>query len=219
MNGKSDAQLHKDVVDELEFEPSLDAGKIAVAVAEGIVTLSGSVTNYFEKWAAESAVKRVQGVEGVAEELTVNPFPSPERTDTDIAEAARRALDWDAVVSEKHIRIEVERGWVRLEGQLDWHYERQHAHDAVAHLRGVKGVRNLITLKPLVTSEDVRARIESAFERNANLDASRVRVEVDGSNITLRGHLPTWAERDSATRAAWNVGGVTSVTNQIVVGT
>ncbi len=219
MNGKTDAQLHKDVVDELEFEPSLDAGKIAVAVADGIVTLSGSVTNYFEKWAAESAVKRVQGVEGVAEELTVNPFPSPEHTDTDIAEAARRALDWDAVVSEKRILIEVERGWVTLEGQLDWHYQQQRAHDAVAHLRGVKGVRNLITLKSHITPDDVRARIESAFERNANLDASRVRVEVDGGRITLRGNLPTWAERDSATRAAWNAVGVTSVTNQIVVGT
>ncbi len=219
MNERTDAQVHKDILDELEYEPSVDAGKITVAVTEGIVTLSGSVTNYFEKWAAESAVKRVQGVEGVAEELTVNPLPGQEYTDTDITEAAQRALDWDAVVSEKHILIEVERGWVTLEGQLDWHYQRQRAHDALAHLRGVKGVRNLITFKPHVTPTDVRAKIESAFERHADLDASRVRVEVDGGRITLRGNLPTWAEHDSATRAAWNLGGVTSVTNQIVVGT
>ena len=218
MSKLTDAQLHKNVVDELAFEPSLDAGKIAVAVKNGIVTLSGSVPYYFEKWAAESAVKRVHGVEGVAEELVVHFLPDLDYTDTDIAGAARHALDWDTVLSSKDVKVRVEGGWVTLEGQLEWQFQRQSAHDAVAHLRGVRGVNNLLTLKVHLSPADIHSKIEAAFKRTADLDASHVHVVVSGGNVTLSGKLPTWSERDAATRAAWNTPGVSTVSNQIVIG-
>jgi osmotically-inducible protein OsmY len=214
----TDAQIHKNVLDELTFEPSIDASNIGVAVNEGVVTLTGSVTNFSEKWAAEHVIKRVHGVKGVAEEITVNLFPGQALTDSDIALAARRALEWDSNVPEERVQIQVEAGWVTLEGELDWHFQRQAAHDAVARLRGVKRISNQIVLKPRASQGDIRAQIESTFKRSAVLDASHVRIEVDGGNITLHGRLPTWAERDAATRAAWNAPGVASVSNRIIVG-
>ncbi len=218
MNTRTDAQVHKNVVDELEFEPCLDASKVAVAVQNGVVTLSGSVPNYTAKWATEKAVKRVHGVMGVAEELTVRSYPDSQHTDTDVAEAARQALEWNVATAEKNIQLKVEHGWVTFEGQVEWQYQRQSAHDAVAHLLGVKGVINLLTLRPRVSPADVHARIEEAFRRATSLDASHIQVEADGGSVTLRGHLPSWAEIDAASLAAWNAAGVTSVNNQISIG-
>ena len=217
MSSRTDAQIHKDVVDELGFEPSVDTSRIAVAVSDGIVTLSGSVPNFFEKWRSENAVKRVSGVQGVAEELTVSLFPGMEQTETDIASAAAHALEWDSVIPQESIRVNVENGWITLSGQLEWQYQSQRAFEAVAHLRGVKGVTNLIAVTPLVSPVDIRARITGAFERSAELDAARVRIDVSGGHVTLRGSLSTWSERDAATKAAWNASGVTGVTNEIVV--
>ena len=217
MSSRSDAQIHKDVVDELAFEPSVDTSKIAVAVSDGIVTLSGSVPNFFEKWRSESAVKRVSGVQGVAEELIVSLFPNMEQSQTEIASAAARALEWDSAIPQKRIEAKVENGWITLTGKLEWQYQSQRAHDDVAHLRGVKGVTNLIAVTPLVSPVDIRARISGAFERSAELDAARVRIEVSGGHVILRGSLSTWGERDAATKAAWNASGVTGVTNEIVV--
>ena len=217
MSNKTDIQLHKDVIDELAFEPSIDAGKISVAVNEGVVTLSGSVSSYFEKWAAESAVKRVHHVSGIAEELTVDFLPNPNRSDTDIVEAAVRALEWNTAVPKDRVQIKVSRGWLTLEGDLDWQFQRQAAHDVVAHLQGVKGVSNDINIRPSVGAMDVHAKIESALKRSAELDSKNVTVEIEGNSVTLRGKLHTWAERDAAARAAWNASGVQMVSNQILV--
>ena len=217
MSSRTDAQIHKDVVDELAFEPSIDTSRIAVAVADGIVTLSGIVPSYWEKWSAETAVKRVGGVQGFAEELTVHMLPSTQQTETDLATTVRNALEWDALIPQNRVQAKVEDGWITLEGKLEWQYQRQRAHDSVANLRGVKGVTNLIALTPVVQSADIRAKVVSALERSADLDASKVQVEVSAGSVTLRGHLPTWAERDTAGLAAWSAAGVNNVSNDIVV--
>lgn len=214
----NDVLLRENVTAELLFEPSLDAAQIAVTVRNGIVTLSGTVSNFPEKWAAERAVKRVYGVEGVAEELIVHSISSEHPSDADIAGAARRALEWSVTVPEKSVQIRVEKGWVTLEGMVEWQFQRQDAHHVVAHLLGVKGVSNMITLKPHPTSADIHTRIEAAFKRSSELDASRVHVEVAGSSITLRGTLPNWNEIDAAGLAVWNAVGVTAVNNQIHIG-
>ncbi|OLV19168.1 BON domain-containing protein [Deinococcus marmoris] len=218
MNTIGDQQLHQSVLDELLFEPSLDAGQIAVSVKGGVVTLAGSVANYPEKWAAETAVKRVRGVQGVAEELTVDFRNGSLHSDADIAGAARRALEWSAALADQDIQLRVERGWVTLEGMVEWQIQRQQAHDLVANLLGVGGVENLLTLKPQVTSTDIHNKIEEAFKRSSELDAGRVQVEVAGGSVTLRGELPDWTEIGAAGRAAWNAAGVTAVDNQIRIG-
>jgi osmotically-inducible protein OsmY len=217
MNIRTDAQLHKNVVDELAFEQSVDTSKVAVAVKNGVVTLSGSVPNYAAKYGAEKAVKRVHGVGGVAEELTVDPFPNPEYTDTDIAQAARRSLQRHSVTTAQGIQLQVEHGHINLEGQVEWQFQRQNAHDAVAHLLGVKGVHNKITLKPQVLSTEIEANIKHAFERRSELDARQVTVAVSGGHVTLSGSLFSWAEREQAARAAWSALGVTDVVNHIKV--
>ncbi|MGY2897295.1 BON domain-containing protein [Deinococcus sp. UYEF24] len=218
MTTMHDTLLQENVLAELLFEPSLDATHIVSVVKDGVVTLTGSVSNFPEKWAAERAVKRVFGVKGVAEELVVDFRSSTKHSDEDIVGAARRALEWSTTVPEKSVQIRVEKGWVTLEGVVDWQYQRQDAHNVVAHLLGVKGVSNMITLRPQVTSADVHTRIEAAFKRSGDLEADRVQVEVEGSKITLRGQLPNWNEIDAAGLAAWNAAGVTAVDNQIYIG-
>ncbi len=145
---QADVRLHRSVVEELTFEPTLDSSQIGVTVQDGIVTLTGSVPNYFDKWAAEGAVKRLQGVAGLVEELKVDLFPGMDITDIDIAEAVRRALEWDVVVADKQLKFKVEDGWVTLEGELEWAFQKQSALDAVASLAGVKGVHDQMTLEP-----------------------------------------------------------------------
>ena len=217
MNTRTDAQLHKNVVDELEFEQSVDTSKVAVAVKNSVVTLSGSVPSYASKYAAEKAVKRVHGVGGVAEELTVDAFPNSQHTDTDIAQAARRSLQRHSGTTAKGIQLQVEHGHIRLEGQVEWQFQRQNAHDAVAHLLGVNGVSNKITLKPQALSTEIEASIKRAFERRSELDASQVKVAVSGGHVTLSGSLFSWAEREQAAHAAWSASGVTDVVNHIKV--
>lgn len=218
MTAIHDALLKENVMAELLFEPSLDAANVSATVKNGIVTLSGSVSNFPEKWAAESAVKRVFGVEGVAEELVVTTLADVQHNDADIAGAARRALEWSATVPEKSVQIRVEAGWITLGGVVDWQFQRQDAHTLVARLLGVKGVSNLITLRPHVTPADIHTQIEAAFKRSGGLDAGRVRVEVTGGAVTLRGDLPNWNEIGAAGLAAWNAVGVVSVNNQISIG-
>jgi osmotically-inducible protein OsmY len=214
---KSNHQLKEDVCAELDFDPSIDTKKVAVAVLDGIVTLSGSVSNFYEKWSVERAVKRVAGVIGIAEELTVQPYPIIEHSDTEIAQAARHAIKWSVAIAEEQIQIMVENGMITLEGEVDWHYQKQNVYDAVIHLRGVQGVHNRIALKPYLTSADVRQKIEAALKRSADLDAKKVHVTVENGNVTLKGNLSTWTERDTASRVAWNAAGVITVNNQIVV--
>lgn len=217
MTDMSDRQLHTTVGEELTFEPSLDAAKIAVEVQNGIVTLTGSVPNFEGRQVAERAVKRLSGVTGVIENLTVNPFSEVHHADMDIAAAARRTLDWHVEIPQHSVRSSVERGWMTLEGQVEWAFQRQSAHDAVAALLGVTGVTNKVTLKPHATPEDVQTEIQAAFRRRSDVDANHVDVQVDGSTVTLSGQVRDWGEIDAAVSAALNAAGVTSVDNQLFV--
>ena len=215
---KSDVQLRKDVFEELTADPSLDAAEIAVTVKDGVVTLGGDVGSYAEKWAAERAVKRVAGVKGLAEEIQVK-LPGPaERTDADIARAAVNALQWNVSVPSERVRVKVQNGFVTLEGEVSWQFQREAAHDAVRHLTGVRWVDNQIVVKPAVSASAVKGKIETAFTRNALLDAAGIAVNVKGDAVTLRGVVRSWAERDEAERAVWAVPGVAHVDDHLIIG-
>jgi osmotically-inducible protein OsmY len=214
---KTDVELRHDVLEELEWEPSVDAAEIGVTARDGIVTLAGAVKSYSEKMTAERVTKRVQGVKAIANDIEVRLPGTAERTDSDIARAAVDALRWKTLVPDDRIKILVNKGWVTLEGDLDWQYQKQAVFEAVHHLVGVKGVTNLIALNPRVSATEVKSRIEAAFRRSAELDAQKVRVEARDGKVTLRGDVPTWSERQKAERTAWSAPGVTQVENLIAV--
>lgn len=212
---KTDSELRRDVERELELEPSVDERRIGVAVLDGIVTLTGEVRSYAEKWQAERTVERVSGVRGIVDELEVKP--ATERSDTDIARAAADVLKWNVLVPSDRIKVRVENGWLTLEGDVEWEYQRRAAERAVRNLPGVKGISNLIVVKPRVEPSDVRRKIEEAFEREAAIDAQHIDVAVNGSEVTLSGRVRSWAERHAAEKAAWSVPGVTAVHNYLTV--
>lgn len=214
---RSDNDILKDVIAELQFEPGLRNDDIAVSVREGVVTLAGFVDNYAEKWKAERAAARVKGVRAVANDLEVKLPASSQRPDPELARAVADALKWNVLVPHERIKVAVDHGWVTLEGDVDWFYQKEEAEKTVRNLTGVKGITNLITVYEQPVPNDVKQRIRDALERAAAIDADRVNVEVDGHKVILRGTVASFAEAREAEQAARSAPGVTEVDNRLVV--
>ncbi len=214
---KSDAELQKDVMTELKWEPSVAAAEIGVAVKDGIVTLNGYVDSYFAKSTVERTAARVFGIRAVAGEIKVRFPGSLTRTDEDIAGAAVYVLDWDVSVPHDRIEVSVQDGWLTLRGEVDWWYQKDGARDAVQKLIGVVGLTNYITVKPVAKPLDIKAKTEDAFQRNAMLDARRITVETRGSRILLSGSVRTWAEKQEAESIACAAPGVSEVVSKITI--
>ena len=215
---KSDAQLQRDVIRELKYEPSINAAEIGVTAKDGIVGLTGNVPSYVEKYAAVHAAERVAGVTAVTDELRVDVPALHVRNDEDIARAAINALEWDVWVPTQIIKVKVESGWITLDGEVDYKYEQTAAEEAVRNLTGVRGVINLITLKkPDVLPSEIKTSIEQALRRAAEVDADRINVSVVKDKVILDGKVSSWAERQEAERAAWSAPGVTTVEDLLVI--
>ena len=208
---KSDIQIQKDVIEQLKWEPFLNASEIGVAVKNGIVNLSGQVDSYSKKLSAENAAKKIAGVKAIAEDIQIGVSPAYNKTDTEIAGAVVNALKWHSAVQEEQIKIKVENGNVRLDGEVEWEYQRINAKSAIENLAGVRSVINSISVKPKVTASDIQQKISSFFHRSASIDSGKITVEVKGSRAILRGTVRSFAEKEDAETAAWNAPGVTSV--------
>jgi osmotically-inducible protein OsmY len=214
---KSDSEIERDVRDELEWDPDLHADDIAVSVKNGVVTLTGFTRSYTDRLEAEAAAKRVAGVLAVANDIEVRLPAIDQRPDPEIARDAVAALKSQLPISYEKIKLIVKDGWITLEGAVEWQYQKSTAENAVRKIRGVKGVTNVIKVKPVVEPSDIQRKILEAFKRNAEVDANRITVETKGSEVVLKGTVRSWIEREEAERVAWSAPGVTRVDDQIVV--
>jgi osmotically-inducible protein OsmY len=214
---RSDEEIRRDVEAELHWDPDLDESDIAVAAKDSVVTLTGFVKNYKDKWQAEHAAKRVHGVLGVVNDLEVRLPGIDERPDPEIGRDAVAAIRSQLPFSYEKIKVVVKNGWITLEGDVEWNYQREAAERAVRRVTGIKGVTNLIQVRPTARPLEIRRQIEEAFRRSAEIDADRITVETDGSTVILKGTVRSWAERQEAERAAWAAPGVSKVINQIVI--
>ncbi|MEN3354778.1 MAG: hypothetical protein V7640_2936 [Betaproteobacteria bacterium] len=214
---RSDSDIKRDVEMELKWDPDISEADIAVAVKDGVVTLTGFVRSYAQKWQAERDAKRVAGVVAVANDIEVRLPAIDQRPDPEIARDAVSALKTQLPYSADRIKVVLNNGWVTLEGELEWNYQKERAEEAVRHIKGVKGVMNMIMLKPKLSPTEIKRKIEEAFKRSAEIDANRIMVETNGSEVILKGSVRSWAEREEAEREAWRAPGVTKVIDQIEI--
>jgi osmotically-inducible protein OsmY len=214
---KSDSEIERDVREELKWDPDLDADDIAISVKNGVVTLAGFTRSYTDRLEAEAAAKRVAGVAAVANDIEVRLPAIDQRPDPDIARDAVAALKAELPISYDRIKVIVKQGWITLEGAVEWQYQKTTAETAVRKVKGVKGVTNVITVKPKVEPSELKRKIQEAFKRNAELDANRITVEANGSEVILKGTVRSWIEREEAERVAWSAPGITHVEDRIVV--
>ena len=214
----SDLELRQDILDELEFEPRIDAANIGVAVAKGVVTLTGHVSSYAQKIAAEAAARRLKGVRAIAQEIEVRfPFEKKD-SDDEIAKRVADILQWDSMVPHEAIQVSVQKSWVTLTGTVDWQYQRMAAEDDVRKLSGVVGLNNQIKVNPQIEVPDLQKRIEAALKRNAEIEAKGIRIKVLGGTVTLSGVVHDWIEHDAVRNAAWSAPGVRNVEDHLTIG-
>ena len=214
---KSDMELQKDVVAELKWEPRLREEEIGIAVREGVVTLTGTVPDYAQRRTAAQAAERVAGVRAVAQDLTVRVPDVFLRSDTELAHQVVNALAWDVEVPRDAIKAKVEEGWVTLEGEVKWQFERHAAERVVRYLIGIKGVSNLVSIKAHTSPYDVAQKIKAALHRGADADAQKVHVAELNGRVVLTGTVRSWPERADVERAAWSASGVTAVDDRLAV--
>jgi osmotically-inducible protein OsmY len=214
---RSDDDIKRDVEEELRWDRDIDATDIGVAVKNGVVTLTGFVRSYMQKYDAERDAKRVAGVVGVANDIEVRLPVIHQKPDPEIARDAVEEIKSELPYSHNLIKVVVNNGWVSLEGDVEWFYQKERAEAAVRRVRGVKGISNYVSVKPKVEPTDVKHKIEEALKRSAEIDASRITVEANGSEVVLKGTVRSWAEREEAERAAWQAPGVRRVDNRIAI--
>jgi osmotically-inducible protein OsmY len=213
----SDKILRQSIIDEIDFEPSIEAANIGVAVDNGIVTLTGHVGSYAERMAAEKAARKVRGVRGVVEEIKVRFAGEALPRDEDLAKRAVQMLDWSVTVPPNAIQVGLQDGWITLTGEVAWQYQKEEAQAALKRLGGVSGIINMIEVKPRASATDVRSKIEAALKRNAEVEADHITVSVKGDTVTLDGSVHAWYERRLAENAAWSAYGVRSVVDHLTL--